>query len=164
MNAQRANEAKTHFLANMSHDIRTPMNAIVGMTDIAGYHIDNKEKVQECLSKIKVSSTQLLNLLNNVLDMSEIESRELKLKEIQFDLEELVEDVQLVLTQTARNKKVDFHVSCEIGDRNLIGDAVRLRQVLMNIISNSIKYTEAFWARQGSCYTNAGRIGGLRCI
>lgn len=144
MNAQRANEAKTHFLANMSHDIRTPMNAIVGMTDIAGYHIDNKEKVQECLSKIKVSSTQLLNLLNNVLDMSEIESRELKLKEIQFDLEELVEDVQLVLTQTARNKKVDFHVSCEIGDRNLIGDAVRLRQVLMNIISNSIKYTEAF--------------------
>jgi Signal transduction histidine kinase len=144
VNAQRANEAKTHFLANMSHDIRTPMNAIVGMTDIAGYHIDNKEKVQECLSKIKASSTQLLNLLNNVLDMSEIESRELKLKEIQFDLEELVEDVQLVLTQTARNKKVDFHVSCEIGDRNLIGDAVRLRQVLMNIISNSIKYTEAF--------------------
>lgn len=81
-NAQRANEAKTDFLASMSHDIRTPMNAIVGMTDIAKYNIEDREKLEECLDKISISSTQLLNLLNNILDMSEIESRDaLKLKD-----------------------------------------------------------------------------------
>lgn len=143
-NAQKANAAKTSFLTNMSHDIRTPMNAIVGMTDIARYNIDDKEKVQECLNKIIASSTQLLNLLNNILDMSEIEMQELKLKEYQFSLIELVENIQVVLTQMARGRKVEFTVKCDIEHTNLLGDSVRLRQVLMNIISNGIKYTEAF--------------------
>ncbi len=144
VNAQNANVAKTNFLANMSHDIRTPMNAIVGMTDIARYNIDDKEKVLECLDKINASSTQLLNLLNNILDMSEIESRDLKLKESQFNIIELVENVQLVLSQMARSRRVDFDVNCDIREGNLIGDSVRFRQVLMNIISNSIKFTETF--------------------
>lgn len=144
VNAQKANAAKTNFLANMSHDIRTPMNAIVGMTDIAKYNIDDKEKVQECLDKITASSTQLLNLLNNILDMSEIEMDALKLKESQFSMTELVENIQIVLTQMARSRKVELEMTCDVAHTNLLGDSVRLRQVLMNIISNGIKYTEAF--------------------
>lgn len=144
VNAQKANAAKTNFLANMSHDIRTPMNAIVGMTDIAKYNIDDKEKVQECLDKITASSTQLLNLLNNILDMSEIEMDALKLKESQFSMTELVENIQIVLTQMARGRKVELEMTCDVAHTNLLGDSVRLRQVLMNIISNGIKYTEAF--------------------
>ncbi len=145
MNAQRANEAKTNFLASMSHDIRTPMNAIVGMTDIAKYNIEDREKLQECLDKITISSTQLLNLLNNILDMSEIEMRDvLKLKDNQFNMEELVENIQLVLSQMAYSRKVDLKVLCQVRDGNLVGDAVRLRQVLMNLLSNSIKFTKAF--------------------
>ncbi|MDE7476496.1 MAG: response regulator [Lachnospiraceae bacterium] len=144
LNAQKANEAKTSFLANMSHDIRTPMNAIVGMTDIAKYNIDDKDKVQECLDKITSSSTQLLNLINNILDMSEIEMDTLKLKESQFNMIELAENVQVVLVQMARGRKVEFEMKCDVEHTNLLGDAVRLRQILMNIISNGIKYTEAF--------------------
>ncbi|MBO5032025.1 MAG: response regulator [Lachnospiraceae bacterium] len=143
-NAQKANAAKTSFLTNMSHDIRTPMNAIVGMTDIARFNIDDKEKVQDCLNKITASSTQLLNLLNNILDMSEIEMQELKLKEYQFSLTELIDNIQVVLTQMARSRKVELTIKCDIEHTNLLGDSVRLRQVLMNIISNGIKYTEAF--------------------
>lgn len=141
--ALEANKAKSTFLSNMSHDIRTPMNAIVGMTDIAKYNIDDKEKVQDCLDKITASSTQLLNLLNNILDMSEIEMDMLKLKESSFNMTELAENIQVVLSQMARGRKVEFEMSCDIKHANLLGDAVRLRQVLMNIISNGIKYTEA---------------------
>lgn len=144
LNAQKANVAKTNFLANMSHDIRTPMNAIVGMTDIAKYNIDDKEKVQECLNKITASSTQLLNLLNNILDMSEIEMETLKLKEGQFSMTELAENIQVVLAQMARGRKVEFEMTCDVEHENLLGDSVRLRQVMMNIISNGIKYTDAF--------------------
>lgn len=143
-NAEKANVAKTNFLASMSHDIRTPMNAIVGMTDIAKYHIDDKEKVQECLDKITASSTQLLNLLNNILDMSEIEMDMLKLKESQFSMTELADNIQIVLAQMARGRKVEFEMTCDVEHTNLLGDAVRLRQILMNIISNGIKYTGAF--------------------
>lgn len=143
-NAQKANTEKTSFLASMSHDIRTPMNAIVGMTDIARYNIDDKEKVKECLEKINASSTQLLNLLNNILDMSEIEMGKLSLKESQFSMEELIDNIQVVFMQMARSKKISFEVECKMEHSNLLGDSVRLRQVLMNIIGNSIKYTEAF--------------------
>lgn len=144
LNAQKANAAKTNFLANMSHDIRTPMNAIVGMTDIAKYNIDDREKVQDCLNKITASSKQLLNLLNNILDMSEIEMDTLKLKESQFSMIELSENIQVVLTQMARGRKVELEMTCDVEHANLLGDSVRLRQVLMNIISNGIKYTDAF--------------------
>lgn len=142
MNAEKANQAKSKFLANMSHDIRTPMNAIVGMTELARYQIDDKEKVQDYLEKITASSTQLLHLINNILDMSEIEMHDMKLKENKFNLEELIDNVYVVLAQTARSKKLKFDVKCEnIRNSNLIGDSVRLRQMLMNIVSNSIKFT-----------------------
>lgn len=142
-NALKANNAKSNFLANMSHDIRTPMNAIVGMTELARYHIDDKEKALDCLDKLNSSSVQLLHLINNILDMSEIETGELGLQEVQFDIEELVDNIHVVLSQDARGKKIDFEVKYNrIHQRNLIGDAVRLRQVLMNLIGNSIKFTQ----------------------
>lgn len=142
LNAQNANEAKSKFLTSMSHDIRTPMNAIIGMTEMANYYIDDKEKVQDCLKKISDSSSMLLHLINNVLDMSEIENHELKLKETSFELLESVEKVHTVLEQTALSKKLTFEVRCEqITNNQLIGDAVRLRQVLMNLVSNSLKFT-----------------------
>lgn len=142
LNAQNANEAKSKFLTSMSHDIRTPMNAIIGMTEMANYYIDDKEKVQDCLKKINDSSSMLLHLINNVLDMSEIENHELKLKESSFELWELADKIYAVLEQTANAKKLTFEVRCEqIRDNRLIGDVVRLRQVLMNLVSNSLKFT-----------------------
>lgn len=142
LNAQNANEAKSKFLTSMSHDIRTPMNAIIGMTEMANYYIDDKEKVQDCLKKISDSSSMLLHLINNVLDMSEIENHELKLKETSFELLESVEKVHTVLEHSALSKKLNFEVRCEqITNNQLIGDAVRLRQVLMNLVSNSLKFT-----------------------
>ena len=142
LNAQNANEAKSKFLTSMSYDIRTPMNAIIGMTEMANYYIDDKEKVQDCLKKINDSSSMLLHLINNVLDMSEIENHELKLKESSFELRELVDKIYAVLEQTANAKKLTFEVRCEqIRDNRLIGDVVRLRQVLMNLVSNSLKFT-----------------------
>ncbi len=142
LNAQKANEAKTKFLMSMSHDIRTPMNAIIGMTELANYHIDDKEKVQDCLKKISDSSSMLLYLINNVLDMSEIENGELKLKDSSFELKEVVEKIYVVLEQNALAKGISFVVDCkDIQHNKLIGDAVRLRQVLMNLLSNSLKFT-----------------------
>ena len=142
LNAQNANDAKTKFLTSMSHDIRTPMNAIIGMTEMANYYIDDKEKVQECLKKISDSSSMLLHLINNVLDMSEIENDELKLKESAFEMKEVVRKIHAVLEQTALSKKLTFEVTCEqIKNNRLIGDAVRLKQVLMNLVSNSLKFT-----------------------
>ena len=144
MKAQKANDAKSQFLANMSHDIRTPMNAILGMTEMANYNIDDKEKVQECLKKINDSSVMLLHLINNVLDMSEIESHELKLKEMKFGLKEVVSELYNVLEQNAMSKGLTLEMhSIEIQDNRLVGDVVRLRQVLMNLLSNSIKFTPA---------------------
>lgn len=143
-NAQKANDAKSKFLANMSHDIRTPMNAILGMTELANYNINDKEKVQECLKKINDSSVMLLHLINNVLDMSEIESHELKLKEVRFELKEFITEIYNVLEQSALAKgiELDFHYD-KIHDNRFVGDVVRLRQVLMNLLSNCIKFTPA---------------------
>lgn len=142
LKAQEANDAKTKFLTSMSHDIRTPMNAIIGMTEMANYYIDDKEKVQECLKKISDSSSMLLHLINNVLDMSEIENNELKLKESSFELQEVVGKIHTVLEQTASAKKLAFEVRCEqIKNNKLIGDVVRLKQVLMNLVNNSLKFT-----------------------
>ena len=142
--AMNANTAKSSFLAYMSHDIRTPMNAITGMTELAKYHIDDPQKVKECLDKIQSSSEQLLYLINNVLDMSEIETKELHLKTGNFNMTELIENVQAVLSQIAIRKKINFQIHMEeIEHTNLIGDAGRLRQVFMNLIGNSLKFTEA---------------------
>lgn len=140
--ANAANVAKSSFLSNMSHDIRTPMNAIVGMTSIGLTHIDEKARVQDCLLKIKTASDHLMSLVNDVLDMSRIDSNRLTLNEDEFSLSDLIHDVVIITKPQALQKKHDFRI--EIGDifeEHLLGDSLRLRQVLVNIISNAVKYT-----------------------
>ncbi len=141
-NAEKANYAKSSFLANMSHDIRTPMNAIVGMTKIAETHIDDTDRVKDCLRKIELSSAQLLDLINDVLDMSKIESGQNFLQEETFDMSELIEGLNaLVEAQLAVKKQQIEVVGGKFTHPSLIGDKGRIRQVMNNLISNSFKYT-----------------------
>lgn len=165
MNAQRANQAKSNFLASMSHDIRTPMNAIVGMIDVARYHVHDQEKVQECLNKINEASIQLLYLINNILDMSEAETRELKLRENQFNLGELLESLQSVLLPVARKRKVNLQfIYQNFENENLLGDNVRIRQMMMNLISNSIKFTEAGGRVEVRVKQSSPEMDGYACF
>ncbi|WP_106830305.1 hybrid sensor histidine kinase/response regulator [Parabacteroides pacaensis] len=140
--AERANQAKSDFLARMSHDIRTPMNAIVGMTSIAGTHVDDRERVLDCLRKITGASKLLLSLINEVLDMSKIESGRLKLSEDEFNLGELLQELVIMMQSEIKNRghQLDVHV-LGMQHENVIGDTQRIKQVLMNILSNAIKYT-----------------------
>lgn len=140
--AESANRAKSSFLSSMSHDIRTPMNAIVGMTSIGLSHIDEKPRVQDCLLKIRTASTHLMSLVNDVLDMSRIDSGRMKLNEEAFSLAELIHDIAVMMRPQAVQKKQELQI--EIGriyEESLIGDSLRLRQILVNIIGNAVKYT-----------------------
>lgn len=140
--AEEANRAKSVFLSNMSHDIRTPMNAIVGMTSIGLSHIDEKGRVQDCLNKIKTASSHLMSLVNDVLDMSRIDSGRMTLNEDKFSLADLIHDITVIVRPQALQKNHDLQI--EIGDiyeDNLMGDTLRLRQVIVNIVGNAIKYT-----------------------
>lgn len=140
--ANIANSAKTDFLANMSHDIRTPMNAIIGMTAIAGTHLDDRERVADCLSKITVSSKHLLGIINEVLDMSKIESGKVELQEEEFNLPELIDNLITMSKPEVAAKQHELFVSIRsIDHENVIGDSSRIQQVFMNLMSNSIKYT-----------------------
>lgn len=140
--AQQASRAKSDFLANMSHDIRTPMNAIIGMSKIARDHIDDERRVIECLQKIDSSSTHLLGLINTVLDMSKIESGKFILVEEPFSVEKLLESVTDIIKPQARKKGIIFEESYQKKENLMVrGDAVRIRQVLINILGNSIKFT-----------------------
>ncbi|MCM1155465.1 MAG: response regulator [Roseburia sp.] len=140
--ADAANKAKTNFLSSMSHDIRTPMNAIVGMTDIAKKHTDDKEKLDDCLDKITLSSQHLLTLINDVLDISKIESGKLTLAPINFSLRKVVENLVNIVRPMIKSKAQEFDVhihgiDCEV----LYGDELRISQVFINILSNAVKYT-----------------------
>lgn len=140
--AQSANRAKSIFLSNMSHDIRTPMNAIVGLTNIADAHVDEPHRVQECLDRIKVSSRHLLSLINDVLDMSRIESGKIILNEGRFSLVDFMNDIATIVQPQARTKNLQFEI--EVGDLShdhVIGDRLRLDQAVINLISNAMKYT-----------------------
>lgn len=142
--AKHANQAKTEFLSRMSHDIRTPMNAIVGMTAIAGAHIEDTQKVRDCLKKINTSSKHLLNLINEVLDMSKIESGRLDVLASDFSLSNLVQNVFDVCRPMIMEK--GHHLTMNISKvrhEDLYGDEGRLQQVLVNILSNAVKYTPA---------------------
>ena len=140
--ALEANKAKSEFLANMSHDIRTPMNAIVGMTAIATAHIDDRKQVQNCLRKITLSSKHLLGLINDVLDMSKIESGKLTLTTEQISLKEVVEGIVNIMQPQVKTKKQTFDIHIEnILTESVWCDGVRLNQVLLNLISNATKYT-----------------------
>lgn len=138
-----ASRAKSEFLSRMSHDIRTPMNAIIGMTAIAGMHLDDQERIADCLKKITVSSKLLLSLINEVLDMSKIESGHILLSEEEFDLGDLLQSL-IVMVQTSVDQKYqDFKIHLkQIKHEKLVGDVQRIQQVLLNMLSNAIKYTQ----------------------
>ncbi|MCI8474353.1 MAG: response regulator [Oscillospiraceae bacterium] len=140
--ADAATKAKSEFLSNMSHDIRTPMNAIVGMTAIATANIDDRDQVQNCLKKITLSSKHLLGLINDVLDMSKIESGKMTLSMDQISLREVLESIVSIVQPQIRIKNQQFHVSIhDISTENVYCDSVRLNQVLLNLLSNAIKFT-----------------------
>jgi CheY-like chemotaxis protein len=140
--AETANHAKSDFLSNMSHDIRTPMNAIMGMTAIASMHIDNKERVKDALDKISVSGKHLLGLINSVLDMSKIESGTVILEEKEFFLPDCIESLLALFQSQILEKKQDFQVKMEeIRHEKVVGDAERLQQIFVNILGNAVKFT-----------------------
>ena len=145
--AEEATKAKSEFLSNMSHDIRTPMNAIVGMTAIATTHIDDRDQVQNCLKKIALSGKHLLGLINDVLDMAKIESGKMTLTVDMVSLREVIEAVVGIVQPQVKGKNQSFevhidHILCE----DVYCDSVRLNQVLLNLLSNSVKYTQ-----EGGC-------------
>ncbi len=140
--AKSANEAKSNFLSNMSHDIRTPMNAIVGFLVLLEKDADNEEKVREYTHKIMASSQHLLSLINDVLDMSKIESGKTSLNVDHFSLPELLEDLNIILLPQAKAKKQSFKIHVQgAPPEQIIGDKLRLNQILINLLSNAIKYT-----------------------
>ena len=140
--AELANKAKSAFLFNMSHDIRTPLNAMIGFTDMAIKNIEDKGKALDCLSKSKLSSEHLLSLVNDVLDMSRIESGKVELDLNPVNIEENGDDYVPMLKSLAVKKNVGFQfVRHDIQDRFVYVDYLRLNQVLINIASNAVKYT-----------------------
>ncbi len=140
--AVSANKAKSEFLSNMSHDIRTPMNAIVGMSAIATANIDNIQQVQNCLRKITLSSKHLLGLINDVLDMSKIESGKMTLNMDQVSLREVMEGIVNIVQPQIKEKNQQFEVIInDIMTENVCCDSVRLDQILLNFLSNAIKFT-----------------------
>ena len=140
--AEVANREKSDFLSRMSHDIRTPMNAIMGMTDIASAHIDTPEKVQDCLRKISLSSQHLLGLINDVLDMSKIESGKMTLAEEVIELPEVMDTIVSIMQSSVKARQQQFDVRLRhIRHEQLCCDSLRLRQVLINVLSNASKFT-----------------------
>ena len=137
-----ANRAKREFLFNMSHDIRTPMNAIIGFTSLAATHIDNREQVLDYLKKISTSSQHLLSLINDVLDMSRIESGKVKIEEKAVHLPDLVHDVRSIIQPNVSAKRLSLFIdTMDVENEDIITDPLRLNQILLNIVSNAIKFT-----------------------
>ena len=141
--AEAANEAKTEFLQRMSHDIRTPINGICGMINVADHYADNMEKQTECRAKIKEASHLLLELVNEVLDMSKLESDEVVLEEIPFNLNSISEEILGVIEQVAAEQNIRIlWEKKEVTHWNLIGSPVHVKRILMNILSNAVKYNK----------------------
>ncbi|MBQ9537394.1 MAG: response regulator [Desulfovibrionaceae bacterium] len=137
-----ANKAKSDFLSNMSHDIRTPMNAILGMTAIAREHLDNMPRVADCLKKISLSGKQLLGLINDILDMSKIESGKMTLTIEAISLKETMETMCDIVRSQVNEKSIHFEINVSnIISENVYCDSIRLNQVLLNFLSNAIKFT-----------------------
>lgn len=142
--AERANRAKSEFLSNVSHDIRTPMNAIMGMTSIAMQNLDHPKELEACLDKILVSSKHLLGLINNVLDMSKIEAGKLVLNREQVSLRQLVRSITATIQGQVEAKQQELVVQLgELSSANVYSDGVRLHQVLLNLLGNAVKFTPA---------------------
>ena len=144
MQAQHANRAKTTFLSNMSHDIRTPMNAIIGFATIAASHMDNKEQVQDCLKKVLSSSNHLLSLINDILDMSRIESGKVQIKEQECNISELMHNLVNIIQPQVKAKQLELFIDTfEVANEDVIADALKINQVFINLLSNAVKYTPA---------------------
>lgn len=142
--ANRASKAKSVFLSNMSHDIRTPMNAIVGFTNLAITNIDHREQVAEYLQKIQTSSNHLLSLINDILDMSHIESGKIHLEEKLCSLPEILHGLRNILQADIHAKQLELHIdTVDVVDEEIFCDKLRLNQVLLNLLSNAVKYTGA---------------------
>ena len=140
--AKQASESKSKFLFNMSHDIRTPMNAIIGFTDMAKKYRDDEAKVDECLDKVKVSSTHLLHLINDVLDMSRVETGNLSIEDAEIDIIEKAKGVVTMCYDLAKNKNIELNLDYSgAKDTAVYADALHVNQVFMNVISNAVKYT-----------------------
>lgn len=144
MQAQHANRAKTTFLSNMSHDIRTPMNAIIGFSTIAVSHIENKDQVLDCLQKVLASSNHLLSLINDVLDMSRIESGKVQIKEQECNISELIHNLVNIIQPQVKAKQLELFIDTfEVTNEDVIADPLKLNQVFINLLSNAVKYTPA---------------------
>lgn len=148
--ANHANDAKRQFLSRMSHEIRTPLNAVIGMTEIALVSMDQKERILDCLKKIRYSSGHLLALINDILDMSKIESNKMQLIRESFDLCELTDALAGIISPQANEKEIIFLEERNgwEGEACYIGDTLRLKQILLNLLSNAVKFTPA-----GGCVT-----------
>ena len=154
-NARMANSAKSSFLSHMSHEIRTPMNAIIGMTNIALSHMNQPERVEDCLGKIALSSRHLLGLINDVLDMAKIEEGKLHINREPFDLKESLRSLATIVMPQVEARGLNFDILVQDGvQENLEGDALRLNQILLNLLSNSVKFTPA----EGSVVLEVGQI------
>ena len=153
--AEAANQAKTEFLQRMSHDIRTPINGICGMLDVADHYADDMEKQTECREKVKEASNLLLELVNDVLDMSKLETDEIVLEEVPFNLSKISKEVLVVIEQIAeeQNIRIEWEKK-EITHRDLIGSSEYVKRVMMNILSNAVKYNKA----NGSVYISCMEI------
>ena len=142
--AETANRAKSTFLSNMSHDIRTPMNAIIGFTTLALSNIDDKERVKDYLAKTLASSNHLLSLINDVLDMSRIESGKIHLEETEVNLSDVLHDLKTIVSGQIHAKQLDLYMDAmDVTDEDVYCDKTRLNQVLLNLLSNAIKFTPA---------------------
>ena len=141
--AERANRAKTTFLNNMSHDIRTSMNAIIGFTALAAAHVDEPELVQDYLAKISTSGQHLLSLINDVLDMSRIESGRVKIEEKEVHMPDVMHDLRTIVNANIVSKNIEFFIDAvDVDNEDILCDKLRLNQVLLNLLSNAVKYTK----------------------
>ena len=159
--AETANRAKSTFLSNMSHDIRTPMNAIIGFTTLAVSNIDDKERVKDYLAKTLASSKHLLSLINDVLDMSRIESGKLHLEEVEVNLSDVLHDLKTIVSGQIYAKQLELYMDAiDVTDEDVYCDKTRLNQVLLNLLSNAIKFTPAGGTVSVRVRQLAGKVRG----
>ena len=159
--AETANRAKSTFLSNMSHDIRTPMNAIIGFTTLALSNIDDKERVKDYLAKTLASSNHLLSLINDVLDMSRIESGKIHLEEVKVNLSDVLHDLKTIVSGQIYAKQLELYMDAtDVTDEDVYCDKTRLNQILLNLLSNAIKFTPAGGTVSVRVRQLAGKVHG----
>ena len=159
--AENANRAKSTFLSSMSHDIRTPMNAVIGFTTLAVSHLDDKERVRDYLAKILASGNHLLSLINDILDMSRIESGKIQLDETEVNLSDVLHDIKTIVSGQISAKQLELYMDAtDVADEDVYCDKTRLNQILMNLLSNAIKFTPAGGTVSVRVRQLAGKVGG----